>query len=115
MSTRIIDGSMAADLEEVERRNRPPPTANAFRRFLLRRVVLMVIAFILYSVVEILAKVMIVIHCMIAMASGRPSPRLLEAGARLSVFISQLWRYLLFCREAPPWPLDRLAQWQIGK
>lgn len=81
-----------------------------YRRSLGKRALLMVAALIVYSVAEVLAKLTLVVHWLFALATGRPNQRLLEAGDRLSMFIYQLWRYLLFCREVPPWPLDRFAQ-----
>ena len=112
MNSRTLDERMDADLKEVERRREPPPTVNSYRKCLLRRALLMVVAFIIYTVVEIVAKITLVIHWIYAMARGRPSLRLQAVCSHLSAVISLLWGYLLFCHEEPPWPLDRWAQWQ---
>ena len=114
MSTRTLDESLEATWAPKQRRRQPTPPAQRYRKRLLWRALLMVAALLLYSAAELLAKLTLVVHWTFAVAMGRPSSRLLSAGDRLSVFIYQLWRFLLFCQDAPPWPLDRWAHSEAG-
>ncbi len=115
MSTRILDEGSKATWAPKERRRRRAPPAQRYRKRLLWRALFMVAALIVYSVAEVLAKLTLVVHWLFALAMGRPSLRLLSAGDRLSAFIYQLWRFLLFCEDAPPWPLDRWAHGEVGE
>ena len=114
MRTRTIDDGLGVSSARPERWRWLTPAAQRYRRSMLWRALFMVAALIVYSVAELLAKLTLLVHLIFALAMGRPSSRLLSAGDRLSVFIYELWRFLIFCQEAPPWPLDRLAQGKLS-
>ena len=113
MSTRTVDESLEATWAPTKRRRRLTLPAQHYRKRLLWRALFMVAALIVYSVAEVLAKLTLVVHWLFALTMGRPCSRLLSAGDRLSGFIYQLWRFLLFCDEAPPWPLNRWAHSEV--
>lgn len=72
-----------------------------------RRVLYMLALLVIYSIVEILAKAVMIVQLIWRLGTGKCQRYLLEFGTKLSAYMFTIWRFLVFCDELPPWPFQQ--------
>lgn len=71
-----------------------------------KRGLYMLLFALIYNVAELVLLAVAVFQFLARLISGGTNPRLRNFGGSLSVFVSQIWRFLTFNTERLPFPFD---------
>lgn len=70
------------------------------------RALQMILFLFIYNVAEVVAIAVVLLQFLMRLVTGKTNLRLLEFGQSLSLFIYQVWRFLMFITEEKPFPFD---------